>query len=529
MCIGGKDMVKMDNIYDIRQRYFIQGHSIRRINRETGYSRQLIRKTLTSEAGVPKYKLNIPRSMPVLAEFKNIIDEIIKNDQKNPHKQRHTAKKIFVELKNKHGYKGSDSTVRHYVGKQRKRLKEVYIRQEHPLGYEAQCDWGEATILLNGQKAKVQLFAMCLMGSGLRFVRAYPTQGQEAFFDGHVQAFEFFEGIPQIVRYDNLKTAVHKVLKGRNRVEQQAFIALKSHYIYEASFCNVAKGNEKGGVEALVKYAEQNFMVPLPEVNSLEELNVFLDKQCRNELERQIGDRPDTVQNLWDMEKNVLRPLPTHAFDPCKTRTCVVNHYATVQIDTNFYSVPSQHVALELTIKIYATVIEITCPDGEKVLHNRCFGRKQYKLIIDHFLNVLLKKPHALGNSTVLLSSDTPETFRHFFEAMGEKTGAVIRSFLDIIKLARIHGQEAVLQAMQKALEKRMPNLETVTAIVHKSIGVVAQEEEPAKKSSNAGIGDSYPKSLPRENLPECIKDIRLPAPCPYIYDALLRSKGGVA
>ncbi len=171
--------------------------------------------------------------------------------------------------------------MRRYVGKKRKAMRrpDAYLPLEFDPGQDAQMDWYEAIVEMAGERRKVQVFAMRLNHSRARFVMAFPFKKQEAFFEGHIQAFRFFDGVPRRITYDNLKTAVYRILRGRNRQEQEAFVAFRSYYLFESNYCTPGEGHEKGGVESDVGYTRRNFLTPVPKVGSFAELNEHLQQR----------------------------------------------------------------------------------------------------------------------------------------------------------------------------------------------------------------------------------------------------------
>ena len=181
----------------------------------------------------------------------------------------------------------------HYVSQQRRARKHrpAYLPLEFDAGQDAQVDWGEAEVEINGVRQTVQMFVMRLNYSKARFVMAFPFQKQEAFFEGHIQAFHFFGGVPRRITYDNLKTAVFRVLEGHNRQEQRAFKAFRSHYLFESHYCTPAQGHEKGGVENDVGYAQRNFLRTDSESQDFAELNAMLHQACLNDMQRRYARR----------------------------------------------------------------------------------------------------------------------------------------------------------------------------------------------------------------------------------------------
>src|SRR5439155_16468465 len=189
---------------------------------------------------------------------------------------------------------------------------EVFVPQVHEPGVEAEVDWGEAVVEIAGQRRKVYLFLMRACYSGGAFVIAFERQTQQAFLEAHVEAFHFFGGTFATIRYDNLRAAVKQVLRGRRRVEQDRFIALRSHYLYESVFTRPGKegAHEKGGVEGEVGRHRRRWLVPVPKVATLKELNNLLEDSCFAELERRIAGRDQTVREALRVEMRTLRPLP---------------------------------------------------------------------------------------------------------------------------------------------------------------------------------------------------------------------------
>jgi len=216
----------------------------------------------------------------------------------------HTARRIWQRLVAEHGAEVSERQVCRYVRARRRRLgelDEVFVPLATEAGIEAEVDWGEAKIRLRGELVDVHLFLMRPCFSGASFVCAFETETRQAFLEGHVAAFEWFGGVFDVVRYDNLKAAVARVLKGRRRVESDRFVALRSHYRFESSFCLPGQqgAHEKGGVEGDVGRFRRRRLVPLPEVDSIAEFNELLEEACLKDLERTItGHRRPSASAL---------------------------------------------------------------------------------------------------------------------------------------------------------------------------------------------------------------------------------------
>ena len=237
-------VLRVDQREQIRRAYFIDGNSVRQIARERHHDRGTIRKAL-HDAGPARYTLGAPRARPVLGPFIGVIDHWLDDDKTRPPKQRHTAHRIYDRLVAEFGFGGGESSVRQYVREQRPSRREVFLPLDHDPG-EAQVDWGEAKVYLDGRLTDVNLFCLRLCYSQRFWIIAFPRQSQEAFFAGHVASFEALGGVPSVITYDNLASAVKKVLGGPRREENQEFIAFRSHYLFASNYCRPGEGHEKG-------------------------------------------------------------------------------------------------------------------------------------------------------------------------------------------------------------------------------------------------------------------------------------------
>ncbi|MBM7867091.1 IS21 family transposase [Heliobacterium gestii] len=468
-------MITMAQYHDIRRMYFREGKSIRRIANELKMSRRTIGKYLNDgfEPSQRRRK-QIPRhrSAPVVGPFAPIIKTWLADDLSRPPKQRHTGRRIYERLAEEYGFIGAESTVRRVVGQLRREVKPVYIPLEFPLGDNAQCDWGEVQILLNGTPTKVRLFVMRLTASRALFVRAYPHERQEAFFDGHCRAFRFFGGVPQRVTYDNLKTAVKKVLRGRNREEQEAFQALRAHYVFQAEFCNVASGNEKGQVECMVGYSQRNFFVPLPEVDSLDELNTRLAQQCLRFAEKtRLPHSEERIASAWARGNTHLLRLPERDFDACRVLPVRADHYSLVHFETNAYSIPCAWAGRELLLKAYVDEIRIIAGVEVIAVHRRCYERKQQRLHLDHFIDALAKKPRALRDAAAFQNDSAPPIYRRFYLEMRRRDGAEgDRAFIRILQLHRQHGAAVLVPALTEAEAQGLYHYDVVAEFVRRQL-----------------------------------------------------------
>jgi transposase len=463
-------MIQVEDREAIRRAYFVEHRSIRAIARELGHGRHVIRAALTS-AEAPNYRLSTARPAPQLGAFKTAIDELLAKNGNAPRKQHYTARKIFQQLKTQ-GYLGSEATVRRYVAQQRQseRKRPVFLPLEFDPGRDAQVDWGEAQAILGGVQQTIQYFELRLNYSRKVFTRAYPAQKQEAFFDAHVAAFHYLGGVPHILTYDNLSTAVRQVLEGHRREEQRAFIAFRSHYLFESRFCTPGQGHEKGGVESGIGFVRRNFLVPLPDFPDFESLNAYLLVECQKDDARTVERQPLTIGEAWALEQPHLRPLPAHDFDCSRMVPVTLNAYSQVTFETNRYSVPVESAYRQVVLKAYPFHIEILHGADVVARHPRCYGRQQDICDPLHYLPLLEQRPGAFEHAKPLRqwrARWSPVYEQLLAELQANREGDGIPEFVRILKLHRDHPAGLVEQAIIRALASHCAHLDGVRLWLH--------------------------------------------------------------
>src|SRR4051794_23751971 len=324
----------MENWAEIRRRVLVGGLSKRAACREYAIHWDTLTKIL-DHPEPPGYRRTAPRPRPELDPLLPVIQQILEGDKKAPRKQRHTARRIFERLRDEHGYQGGLTIVKQAVAAHRLRSAEVFVPLAHRPG-EAQVDFGQAEVVLDGQAATVALFVMTLPYSDAIFSCAFPRECTEAFLEGHVRAFAFFGGVPRRISYDNSKIAAAKVTGSRDRKVTDAFLRLKSHHPFEDRSCPVRRPNEKGHVETLVGFGRRSFFVPVPAVNGgLAPLNADLERRCRDDLARRLWGKPAAKADLLEGERSSLLPLPGEAFVAARVEPRRVDSLSLVSFDAN--------------------------------------------------------------------------------------------------------------------------------------------------------------------------------------------------
>jgi len=473
-------MIQVDEKENIRRLYFIRRHSMRQIARERHHSRRTVKKAIM-DASIPEYHLSVPKSCPVMGPYKDIIESWLKGDRHQPKKQRHTAHRIYERLVGEYGFAGSERAVRQYVSKLRFDLDDMAIPLEFDPGSDAQCDWGEAWVYMEDKLSKVQVFHMKLCYSGKPFVMAFPTQRQEASLEGHRQAFEWYEGIPPRISYDNLTTAVRRVLQGHNRQEQAAFTAFRSHYLFESHFATPGRPREQGRVESLVGDTRRNYFVPVPRVKSFEELNRYLLERLRADESRNVPGREISVKEAWEREKELLLTLPKYPYRCCVSRPVRPNRLSLVNFDGNRYSVPVEYGISKLTLHAYAWRVEIACGDRVIAAHERCYEKGRDIMEVEHYLPLLLERPGAFPYAKPVRHWQMPAVYREFLKALeSSRNGDSPREFLLALSLGRSYGRDRLEQAMRQALDEGTPDYERVRRLVTGRLTSVSRTNQPS-------------------------------------------------
>ena len=447
----------------IRRDSRTEGSSIRELADRHHVHRRTVRQALASAVPPPR-KSYEQRSRPAIDRYAAVIDGWLLADKEVPRKQRHTARRVWQRLVAEHGATCSEVTVSRYVARRRAELGldrvDVSVPQAHLPGAEAEVDFGEFHAMIAGVLVKLWLFVLRLSCSGRAFHVAFATQAQEAFLEGHVLAFEYFGAVPGRIRYDNLKPAVTRVLKGRDRAEAERFIALRSHYGFDSFFCIPGKegAHEKGGVEGEIGRFRRRHLVPVPSVASLGALNQLIAAADILDDGRVITGRTVTVTSAFAAEQPAMMALPTEMFDPARLLTARVDNRARVCVRQNYYSVPARYAARRVAVRLSAMTVQVL--DGPQVVaaHERAAGKYAEVLALDHYLEVLRYKPGALPGATALAQARAAGAFtpshQRYWDAVRRVRGdaAGTRALIEVLLGHRTLPAAALTEAMDRAV-----------------------------------------------------------------------------
>jgi transposase len=435
----------------VRRACHVEGMSQRQAARLFGIDPKTVSKMLRFSVP-PGYRRSQPPARPKLDGVTGVIDRILEEDQGRPRKQRHTARRIFARLKAEHGFAGGETIVKDYVRERRLGGREMFVPLVHPPGH-GQADCGEAVAVIGGEERRIHFLAVDLPHSDACFVKAYPAETAEAFCDGHTAAFAFFGGVPQSMLYDNTRLAVARLLGNGTRQRTRAFAELQSHYLFTDRFGRPGKGNDKGKVEGLVGYARRNFLVPVPQIESLAALNAQLEVRCRERQGARLRGQEESIGERLVRDRAAMLPLPGAPYEACERRSARVSSLSLVRYHGNDYSVPVAYGHREVLVRGTVEEVVIACGAAVIARHRRSYEREAVLLEPLHYLPLLERKTGALDQAAPLAGWALPEpllALRRLLEARLGKAGR--REWVQVLRLLEVFRPEEVEAGVSEAL-----------------------------------------------------------------------------
>jgi transposase len=501
----------------IRRERRDEGASIRELAERHKVHRRTVRAALAD--AVPPQRKAPERKSPVLGPYEATVRAWLTADLDAPRKQRHTARRVWQRLIEEEGAGVAESSVRALVAQLKVEVglvrRNVSVPQTHLPAAEAEVDFGEFSAVVAGTVMKLWMFCLRLSHSGKAVHIAYANQTQESFLDAHVQSFARLGGVPTgMIRYDNLKPAVIRVALGRERFEHPRFIAMRSHYGFDSFFCipGIEGAHEKGGVEGEIGRFRRRHLTPVPHLASLAALNEVLAAADAADDARLIGARSETVGAAAAREAPLLNKLPHNGFDASLSLSCRVDAKARVCVRQCYYSVPARYAGRRLDVRLGATTVVVLEGGAVVAQHIRSLHKGSEVLVLDHYLEVLTRKPGALAGATALVRARTAGSFtvehQRFWDGarkvLGDQGGT--RALVGVLLLHRTLPAVAVAQGMSAAVGMGRFDADVVAVEARRSM-IVAQ---PPTQPVPLPINITGPEVLAR------------PAPSLAGYDQLL-------
>ena len=458
----------MEILGKIRRLYLRDKLSLHEITKRTGLSRNTIRRWLRSseETALPTYRRN--EGPGKLSAFHAALEQALKADAHRAKQNRRTAKALFAQIR-ADGYAGGYSQltafIRDWSGREGK-TAHAFVPLKFELGEAFQFDWSEEGLVVGGIYRRMQVSHLKLCASRAFWLVAYPSQGHEMLFDAHTRSFTALGGIPRRGIYDNMKTAVDKVNKGKGRIVNARFAVMCAHYLFDADFCNVASGWEKGVVEKNVQDSRRRIWLDAQSrrFGSFTELNAWLGERCRSlwsEL-RHPEHKEFSVTEMLALEQAEMMPVPT-PFDGYVERLARVSSTCLVSVHRNRYSVPCELAGQRVSTRLYPNRVGIVAGDAVVATHDRLTERGQVCYDWQHYIPLVERKPGALRNGAPF--ADMPAPLQQLKFGLMRHVGGD-RVMAQVLAAVPTAGLDAVLVAVELVIESGALSAEHVLNVL---------------------------------------------------------------
>lgn len=479
------------------------GESIRSIAARLGHCHKAVSRAIRSATGEPlAYARTKPVGYPKLGPFVAVIEQILRDDESAPKKQRHHAHRIYQRLKAEHGYAGSYYPVRRYVASLRQSDRETFMRLDHVPGRRMEFDFGQVQVDYPDGRRTTDVLSGVWTFSNCPFLMALPSQRSESILEGMSRAFEFFDCVPREVWWDNPRAVAIEILRGRDRALNPAYAALASHYRFDPLFCMPAKGQEKSDVERSVFALERRACTPVPRAADLADLNLQLLAFCMGERNRRVAHQTATIGENFALEKAAAMSPPMHRFDACIKRSGLVDKYQTVMFQTNRYSVPRSAAFATVTVKAYTDRIAVVHGAAVVAEHQRGYGQHESFINPLHFVAALERKPAWLDHVPAMRDWQLPESFSRLRAVLGTLHGPRT-------------GDRQYIRVLQLLMQHPAGRIDVVIGqVIHRPTLTAELIAEHAQKLA----GDSIP--IPEQD--EFVRRVQVPMPDLRRFDQLL-------
>ncbi len=465
-------MITMEMLGKVKRLYSRGKLSLHEIAKTTGLSRNTIRKWVRDTGAVakPTYRR---KEMPCkLTAFAEALDLALKADAHRTKQNRRTAKALFVQIR-ADGYTGGYSRVTDFIRAwrdQEGKAPKAFVPLAFEPGEAFQFDWSDESMVVGGIFYKLQVAHLKLCASRAFWLVAYPSQGHEMLFDAHTRAFTALGGVPRRGIYDNMKTAVDKVKKGKGRVVNARFTAMCAHYLFDTDFCNVASGWEKGVVEKNVQDSRRRIWLDAQKIQwgSFAELNAWVGERCRalwGEL-RHPEFKELSVLEMLEQERAQMMPMPT-PFDGYVEKSARVSSTCLVAVARNRYSVPCELANHRVSTRLYPNRVDIAAADTIVASHERLADRGHIRYDWQHYIALVQRKPGALRNGAPF--ADLPAPLQRLRQGLMRHAGGD-RVMAQVLAAVPTAGLEAVLVAVELVVESGALSAEHVLNVVARLI-----------------------------------------------------------
>ena len=501
-------MLTMTQVHDIRKQFFEEGKTISAIHRETGFDRKTIRAYIAKKDFNQDIKQPAKPLFPSLEPYKACIDSWLSGDKNAKKKQRHTAKRVFDRLnKDFDDFKLSYRTVAGYVSLRKKEIfskPRGYLPLEHMPG-ESQADFGDCQFYQRGKLYEAKYLNLSFPSSNKGYLQVFKGENIQCLLEGLVSIFTHIGGVPPCMWLDNASSVVTKVLKDGGRNLTEDFLRFKEHYGFEAVFCNIGSGHEKGNVEAKVGYHRRNMLVPVPRFDDIYQFNMQLLALCEEDGDREHYKIEATHNDLFEKDRSALLKLPSSPFDTSRYERQKTNGYGRFILDGLYeYSVSPKYADCYVMVRIGAnTVTPLDESLRDITVHERLYGAtKQSSMNWLPYLTQLARCPGALKYTGIYKM--LPDPLRDYLESLGRsQKGKILYA---IAAFCQQHGFEAAVDTVSEALQYNISDVDSLKNL-HSWLNPALVSLKPLKLSP-------------------CVPELKKYAPQLSLYDRALSKAG---
>lgn len=463
-------MLAVDEIKYIRHEVNNKDNSYSDVAKRMRRDPRTIKKYAEQEDFSPEGKPKQHRPSPIMDPVKHIVDKWLLEDFKQKKKFRRTAKRIWELLREKYGFKGSDRTVRYYISNRKKELLNESEQAALPLETKpgsAQVDFGEAPFIYHGEQITLPYLVLSYPNSNAFYFQVFPAQNKECFLEGLKRIFHHMGSVPKRIRFDNLSAAVKKVMPNGERQLTEEFENFVLHYGFECEFCNPNSGNEKGHVEAMVKYVRNNYLLPGLHVLDLDELNKALWEKAEEDRQRKHYEKRELISELFEEDLKANLVLPSKEYQCVRYETVKADKYGYIRVEKNLYSTSPRYALNKVLVRISYNRIDILTNDHQLVVsHARLYGQYRKSMKWQPYLNLMAKRPMALKYTTFY--EQLPAEWQAYFNSCttAEKSEA-LRLLGTVLK---DHDFSRITEALRIASKQGHPSVESIKQMFYQLI-----------------------------------------------------------
>jgi transposase-like protein len=460
---------------DVLMRYNKYGEGIRKIARETGFSRNTVREYIRKFEEDRKALMKQDPDMDTLCIIDTIVekpqynsckrtrevmtDEFIEKIKEylsdNDFKRENGLKKQCMTAQDIHenllleGYKGSYPTTCIYVRNLKNKAKEAFIKQIYEFGDICEFDWGDIKLRHEGKIKAFKIAVFTSAKNNARVAFLYKREDMQAFIDAHARFFELMNGVYKTMVYDNMKVAVAKFVGLHEKEPTEALKKLSLFYGFNYRFCNIYSGNEKPHVERSVDVIRRK---------AFSRSFDFAFEEAEEHLKKILKAHNG---NLIEEEKPYLMPYPGK-YETAEIRECFVDKYSTISYLNNKYSVPDHLVGKYVCLKAYVGEIVILQNKEKIASHKRLYGFNEWSINIYHYVRTITRKPGSLKGSLALsqLQDDLKQIYIKCFTDRPKE-------FIKVLELAGDIGKDKVLNKISELDANNIPvTFDNIKAVV---------------------------------------------------------------